>query len=239
MRRRRWALAFLAIAGVAVLGLHNVDTGISPEDETFARRILAEAGYPSERESFGEAGSFGVEIKTIQAVQDAVLRLAGLDKEIPFDRGRELKDIYELKHGLCFDRSRAIEQILTYLAFDVRHVAVYSTARSGALRSVFTPGNRSHALSEVKTAKGWMAVDPNVRWIGLSAAGEPLTVADLRTIDAKTAKWAPEVTQPPHAIFFRPYVYIRGLYSRHGRFYPPYSPIPDVNWGQLAQNFGS
>ena len=239
MRCRRWALAFLMFAGVAVLWLHNVETSLSPEDQGFAKRILAEAGYPTDRQGFGDAASFAADVKAVLAVQDSIIRLADVDQEIPFDRQRDLKDVYELKRGLCFDRSRAIEQILTYLGFEIRHVAVYDTARNGALSAVLTPQNPSHALTEVKTAKGWMAVDPNVKWIGLSPAGEPLSVAKLRTIDTKSAAWASEVTGRPHEIFSKPFVYIRGLYSRHGRFYPPYSPIPDVNWGQLAGNFGN
>jgi hypothetical protein len=33
-----------------------------------------------------------------------------------------------------------------------------------------------------------------------------------------------------------PFTWIYSLYSRHGRFYPPYDPVPDVNWAELAQN---
>ena len=33
------------------------------------------------------------------------------------------------------------------------------------------------------------------------------------------------------------FIYIIGLYSRHGRFYPPYNFIPDINWGEFMYNF--
>jgi hypothetical protein len=36
-------------------------------------------------------------------------------------------------------------------------------------------------------------------------------------------------------IYGAPFTYVYGL-SRHGRFYPPYNAVPDVNWGELAQN---
>ena len=39
-------------------------------------------------------------------------------------------------------------------------------------------------------------------------------------------------------ILGRPFTYLFGLYSRHGRFYPPYTPVPDLDWGQLGYNFG-
>ena len=32
------------------------------------------------------------------------------------------------------------------------------------------------------------------------------------------------------------FVAVYGLYSRHGRFYPPYNLIPDINYGEFIQN---
>lgn len=238
MPRFRWVIAAVGLIGAGLAGLNNVATRLTPDDERFARQILTEAGYPADRAGFGESGQFDAEVKAVQAAQDAVIRVAPKDDEIPFDREREPKDLYELKQGLCYDRSRAIEKLLAVLGFEVRHVAVYATAERGALRAVMTPRNRSHALTEVKTSKGWMAVDPNVRWIGLSAEGSPLSVGDLREIDGERYAWPAQVQGRPHKIFTTSFVFIRGLYSRHGRFYPPYSPIPDVNWGQLVQNIG-
>lgn len=43
---------------------------------------------------------------------------------------------------------------------------------------------------------------------------------------------------PVNALFKRPSVHIRGLYSRHGHFYPPYTPVPDFNVQQLLSNAG-
>ena len=37
-------------------------------------------------------------------------------------------------------------------------------------------------------------------------------------------------------IYSAPFTWVYGFYSRHGRFYPPYNAVPDVNWGELAQN---
>ena len=33
-----------------------------------------------------------------------------------------------------------------------------------------------------------------------------------------------------NGLFSKSFVYLSGLYSRHGQFYPPFTPIPDVNW---------
>ena len=37
-------------------------------------------------------------------------------------------------------------------------------------------------------------------------------------------------------IYRAPYTWLYGVYSRHGRFFPPYNAIPDVNWPEMAQN---
>jgi hypothetical protein len=39
------------------------------------------------------------------------------------------------------------------------------------------------------------------------------------------------------SLYERPMVAVYGLYSRHGRFFPPYNALPDVNYRALTQNF--
>ena len=237
MRRRRGvALAGLA-AMTAVLAVHNVPDAVTEDDIVYGDRILAAAGYEGPKRGFGDLVLFENQIRAIAAVQDAVISMAKLDEEIPFGQAREPRDAFEQKKGLCYDRSRAIEKILAVIGFETRHVAVYGTDKRNALLALLTPGNDSHALTEVKTNKGWIAIDPNVRWMALTAEGQPLTVAGLRSLDMATARWSAGASAAPHPIFRKPYTFVRGLYSRHGRFYAPYSPIPDVNWRQLLENF--
>jgi hypothetical protein len=243
MRRRRGIAAAASALVLAVIAVHNVPDAVTEEDRDYGERILAAAGYTGAERDFGafhafdNLNAFDNQIRAIDAVQDAVISMAKLDEEITFDHAREPRDAFEQKKGLCYDRSRTIEKILGSLGFETRHVAVYGTDKRNALLALLTPGNDSHALTEVKTNRGWMAVDPNVRWIGLTAEGQPLTVAALRSIDMATARWSGNGEAAPHPIFRKRYTFVRGLYSRHGRFYPPYTPIPDVNWRQLVQNF--
>ena len=42
--------------------------------------------------------------------------------------------------------------------------------------------------------------------------------------------------KPPFNIYMKPFIYIYGLYSRHGKFYPPYNLVPDINYGEFIQN---
>lgn len=238
-RRRRSLFAVLVLSLAAILALHNVRSAPTGEDAVYTDRILSAAGYEGLKGGFGDLGDFDNQIRAIRAVQDSVLAVAKDNEEIPFDRTREPRDAYEQRKGLCYDRSRAIEKMLAVLGFEIRHVSVYSTRERNGLMAILTPGNTSHALTEVRTGKGWMAVDPVYRWIGLTKAGQVLDVAALRNLDVESETWAEGITAKPHPIFRGPFVMVRGLYSRHGRFFPPYTPVPDVNWQQLLTNFGT
>jgi len=112
---------------------------------------------------------------------------------------------------------------------------MYSTVETGsAWGALTTPDTISHAITEVKTSRGWMVVDSKTRWAGLTADGRPLDLADVR--DNPKQRWNAKVKSGLPEIYGAPFTYVYGLYSRHGRFYPPYDPVPDVNWVELTQN---
>ena len=237
--RRIWwlLLAGVIVGGGVLLALNDVSSEVSSEDAVYAERILREANHGAIVRQ-GHPARFDEQIRTVLAVQDAVLSVAPGDEGIPFDQTRELSDLYRTRTGLCFDRSRAIEQILKHLGFEVRHAAVYSLKGTGSrLKALLTPGTPSHAVTEVKTARGWLLVDSNVRWIGLTPEGEPVDLSTLQQLDASDHVWHPRLESPMSSIFAAPFTYVLGLYSRHGRFYPPFMPIPDVDWSQLYFNF--
>lgn len=228
-------LAALIVCVAALLSYNDVSTQVTPEDAVYAERILRETGY-ADLVGRTHAANFNEQIETILAVQDAVLSIAPDNKGIPFGRPRELRDLYQARSGLCFDRSRAIEKILSSLGFEVRHAAVYSTKDTGSrLHSFLTPRTQSHAVTEVNTDRGWLVVDSNRRWISLRRDGTPVDLGALRKTKANQT-WDPRLKEPMSSILSGPFSYLYGLYSRHGRFYPPYMPIPDADWGQIHHN---
>lgn len=238
-RRRGLGIGLVLAALIGLAALHNVPSALTAEDRAAIARILAEGGHSALAEANAARLPFDEQMKIVAAAQDAVLTIAPDEPGIAFDRTREPKDLYELRHGLCFDRARAIEKTLAHLGLKTRYAAIYSTAASGsALRSLVTPGVPSHAIVEVSTERGWMAIDSNIRWFGLTADSRPIDLATLRS-DPKLrdAGWHALVKQPLNPILRDGFTYVFGLYSRHGRFYPPYTPIPDVSWPQLAYNF--
>jgi Transglutaminase-like superfamily len=195
----------------------NVDTDPTPEDRAATRAILAP--------------SYQKELDLIRYVQAQVLARSPENRSIPKGQTRELADVMREGRGLCFDRSRAIEKALESLGFETRHVAVY-----GSLLAALLPGIASHALSEVRTTRGWMLVDSVSLWIGIDANQEPVSADRLSAAGADGIDW-PQDQPPINELFEQDFVHVYGLFSRHGQFYPPWTPFPDVNWRELAENF--
>jgi len=237
MKSQRQRFRFAAIllltvpAIAAILAIHAVDNRLSDEDRRVIPRYLTGvAPLPA-------APDYAAQLRFIGAVQAAVLAIApGAGDGLPFDHTREPKDLLEAGSGLCYDRSRAIEKVLRSAGLETRHLALFAIPEGGsALDALLKPGVDSHAVTEVLTRAGWLVVDSNHHWLSLDAAGRPVSIATIaRTARGKSAvDWR---QPPPAGIYNRPFVSVIGLYSRHGRFYPPYDRIPDVNYGELLQN---
>ncbi len=233
MTKRSLLVLILALgAGALVLALHDVPTTPTAEDVAAIANIAHGTAPPPPQRSFED------EIVTIRAIQDAVLTAAPLNEGIPLGQPREPANLLAAKKGLCFDRSRAIEKALTLAGIENRHAFVYES--DGGLQNLIAlakPGVTSHAVTEARTAKGWIVIDSNVAWIGLTAEGDPVSLAELDT-DRRHAMpaWDSGNKAPIASIFRHDFAYVIGLYSRHGRFYPPYTPVPDLDVGQLLYN---
>ena len=228
------------IAGAMVAGaaIHEVKTAVTEEDRAYGTRILERAGYSLSDAAADIHEDFDSQITAILAVQDAVLQATPVGEELPHGRPREPKDLLETGQGLCSDRSRAIEKILGMLGFETRHVAVYWTETYSRIRAFITPGTQSHALTEARTTKGWIAVGSNSRWIGLTADKTVHSIEEIQAHDPFQTEWAAIVPeQVSWQLFSGSFTYVIGLYSRHGGFFPPYDPVPDVNYSELLQNF--
>ena len=78
-------------------------------------------------------------------------------------------------------------------------------------------------------------VDSNAPWVSTDSNDQPISIEAIkRDIENTVAiEWGEE---PPTAIYTKPFTFVFGLYSRHGRFYPPYNFVPDINYGEFFQN---
>lgn len=212
---------------IFVCWFHGVSNEISEQDKIFIPKFTENIAAASPESSYEQ------QIEFIKRVQDSVLTVAPLNKGLPYGQEREPRDLYEAKVGLCFDRSRVIEKILRFNGFETRHIFIYSIKNSNSLKAFATPNVPSHAVTEVKTGRGWLVIDSNDSWISLDTEGNPVSMEILT--ENKTINWQ----NSPPVIYsdIAPFTFVYGLYSRHGKFYPPYNFIPDINYGEFADNF--
>jgi hypothetical protein len=240
-RRVKWVFfsgaMLAALAFATFIAAHNVPVALTEADLEAIPQLLSAAGKPHLTRNVADGRSFEAQTAIVAEVQAAVLATAPKTDPIDFNHEREPKDLLALGYGLCFDRSRVIEKVLTYVGLPSRHVSVYSLGRSQtAIGALLALGTKSHALTEVRTEKGWMAVDPDIAWIGLTHDGNVVSVGALQDNTTTNYDWHALAKTDRNDIFRSKFTYLIGLYSRHGRFYPPYNAVPDINYPQFAAN---
>lgn len=227
MRLLAWATLFLAIAATTLVWASDVDTGLSNADlEAIAALGLGD--------TCGRLETFEEQLGCVRAVQERADALAP-DYECVHEWGvtsHEPAAFLSRRRGCCYDRSRLIEKALAHHGLDVRHVAIFGAdSWTGLVR----PGLRSHSLSEVRTARGWMAVDSIRITVGRTANDAPVDTREL----GRLLRDDPEsLAASDYSAFLRGrFQVVYGLYSRHGGFYEPFIPLPDFDWAQLHHNF--
>jgi hypothetical protein len=217
-------LVFMALVciGVAVT-VYNVPTRPTREDREYAKKILYSVGVTAFRKA-RECKSVEEERRLLQVVQDAVLSASPRSVGIPKGHSREPRDLFELRQGLCYDRSRVIEKILTIMGFRNRHAALFSIEHFDQRKLVLAQGLPSHHVTEVMTRAGWTVLDSNSSWIGFDEQQSCISLSKL--------KWTlPSQRRVSNAdpILATNFIFVYGLYARHGHFYWPYDHVPDIN----------
>lgn len=212
------------LSSTAILLYHNVETSPQAEDIKYIQLIL----NSNEHKDYS-ISSYEEQIKIIKLIQDQVLNHTN-DKNIAIElnKTREPKDIYQLKKGSCHDRSRFIEKALEYYGFKVRHLFLLKNKNNSWL-NILKRGHPSHSVTEVFTKKGWLVVESNYRWLSLDKNESPIPSDKIHQAYTENKLLA----DPPEPIFKDKFIIIPGLYSRHGKFFPPFTPIPDYNLNTL------
>ena len=212
---------FLAFVNVLLALITNVKTDVTKEDDRVFRESLA-LEKPAKDLSFDE------QIKLIKYYQFSLAKTAPFGKPIPDYQSREPVDLLNEGTGLCYDRSRTLDKMFKWAGFESRHVYIIYLNRPvtgeklSTLRALFARGTASHSVTEVKTKKGWLAVDSIQNWIGLTRNGEPVEISEVKARQR-------EMDNVPK-YFKKDYFAIPGMYSRRGQLYQPYIFYPDLNW---------
>lgn len=225
------SLILILLAIIALLYNSRVDNAFTNEDKAYINYYLSGIKDLPENPSYEE------EINLILNIQAKVLEIAPTNKGIPHGSNRGLKDLYETRYGLCYDRSRILEIIYRYKGFETRHISIYSTLNTGSpVKSILTPNTPSHAVTEILTSRGWLLVDSNSPWIAIDSHRQPMSIENIhQAIEGATLRNYLE--KPPIEIYIEPFTYVYGLYSRHGKFFQPYNFIPDINYQEFMANF--
>jgi hypothetical protein len=220
MSIRKISLMISALLVFALSALTNVSNILSHEDISAIRIILG-------TDKVSEIKNFDEEIKMIRWAQVKVVELASDSNPIPDYSDREPMDLLKSKSGLCYDRSRTLDKIYAWLGFEVRHVYILYGQDKTQLNNwnmvkYFFSKSQSHAVTEVKTSRGWVVVDSNSLWISLDKDGLPIPANQiyLRQVDFENI---PGYFLTPHWTF-------PGMYSRRGHLYRPFIPFPEFNW---------
>lgn len=211
-----FALSFLFCLAIYT----NISVSLTPQDKLVFHELGITPLKPNHH--------FADEIETVKSVQKKLLSIApfSIQKGIPDRQEREPIDLLKLRHGLCYDRSRSIDKALQYVGLPTRHVFILYRQNEPFLLTLARPGTASHAVTEVKTSRGWMLVDSNSHWISMTRDSSAVR-ADQIYLRKDEFDEIPESMTTPYYV-------IRGLYSRTGLKYPPYIYFPDIAWGDFV-----
>tara|TARA_B100000780_G_scaffold256071_1_gene205035 strand:- start:126 stop:815 length:690 start_codon:yes stop_codon:yes gene_type:complete len=219
------------------MAIYNVSGAVTEQDNIYIKKILEEAGY--DPQDIQNTENFDEQIQTILAIQNAAFHTTPEVELITLDTPREPENLYIATAAYCGDRARFIDKALRWAGFESRFVSIYENEPNHSFFSTMlakADGKRgmSHALVEVKTAKGWMMVDTRKFWISLTKSGDVINLKELRRHKRGVFKWSDLSKEDKYWLLDRDYYVFYGLYSRHGRFYAPYTKyIPDVNWPEF------
>lgn len=208
----RWLLT-INLCIIAVLFLlasyTNVSTTLTSEDQATFKGLGLGLGFEDQ-------------VSLVRKIQHGVFAKAPVGSGIPDYQSREPADLMRYGQGLCFDRSRTFDKAFHYVGFESRHVYILYRENRPFWRAVFRHGQASHAVTEVKTSKGWMFVDSNSEWVAVTRQGEPVNADDV------WRRFSEFENPPPY--LKDPWWAIRGMYSRKGQFYGAGIPFPEFNW---------
>lgn len=226
-----WGTALFGLGFALVFGLlalNGVDTTVTDDD----REIIAKLQVDDQ---CGDPDDFQSEVECIAAVQSSIFERYP-DTDDAFKKGvtnHSVSDYDERGFGSCYDRATLIEQSLRHYGFNVRRVALYKQQPTPA--HYLKPGIRSHALSEVETSKGWMVVESIDPLLAVDDHNTPYSISKIRDgLRAETLTDRTFRITIPDDFFDGDFVYVYGVHSRHGYFFEPHLPVPEVDWS----NFG-
>lgn len=220
-----------------IFKLSNVSKEITSEDKIYIQKIQDKCHL----KLTAKPKDFKAEIDQIFMVQDSILKYFPVSKKnvgISKNKTREPKDLWENHELLCYDRSRTMEKIFINLGYEVRHVfLITDTLKKNNGFNLFISKRKglvSHAMFEIKLKKGWVLVGTNEKWISVDVNFNAYSAKLLN--DKYKIKFIVQNKNFERIFLSNGFYFIYGLYSRHGRFFPPFNFLPDINYKGFLYN---
>ena len=239
LTRRPWVLSIsITIFVILLLILSNKTLSLTKEDQAYLDSFRHEWHMPSVAQVHKD---FNSEYSFIDQLEHCVINEI-CHQEISHSLFGNIKYYFENKKGFCYDRTALIEKMFLYYNFKFRHIFIYyprNKEKNPGFFDFFRKSTESHAVVEVQTKKGWVLMDSNADWIGISKSGKPFTIKELRKdlydngkIDLKEECTGGIPFWQDHPKFN----YVYGLYSRNGSFFSPHIGLPEINIRMLWYN---
>jgi hypothetical protein len=232
LKTKKWYIIGLTL--ILTIFFHNVDKNITNEDEVYIKLFLENCD-----DCVKKGSTYEEEIRQIIKIDSIVISKIVHDSSIPMGQTREPKDVYLAGHGYCYDRSRVLEKIFIYLGYEVRHVSLFQkNPDQNTILTLLSKELNSHSVSEVKTKKGWVIVGSNKNWVSVDTNNQPYSMKQLckKLQSGQKVDWKITLPSEYDKFYIEECHFIYGVFDRHGKFYPPYTPIPDYNIGELFHN---
>ena len=227
-----YAIVILSLA--LFLNFNHVSTIPNAEDKVYCEKITQLNLDSLDLHNL----SLASQLKLIGQIQRRVINYTEY-KEIPFNQLREPRQLYEQKRGMCFDRARTIEKSLSILGFKTRHVSLYvkSDSSKTTLLDVLTKHLSSHAISEVYVKDKWIYVSSINYFCSFDSCNNLYTFGDIIDVKNRDLRWVFSKNLAEKGYLSSNTFIVYGLYSRHGKMYPPYWSFPDINYKDFLYNF--
>ena len=246
--------ALLILLLLTLFFTFNASPSMSRQDEVYIKAFIHDWKMADVCDSCHR--NFQTEINFISTIQDSVVGNIR-HEQVSFSKAGDVKFYYENRKGFCFDRALLLELFYKYYGFKVRHAFIYYHTDSTATGNLdfLDPKIYSHAMLEIKTVRGWMAVGTNHCWLGIDKDGKLLDLEKIRAELKATGTLALAKNSEEGQPFFTSlplhsnFKFIYGLYSRHGKFLQSVpvekwmkaaglrTHIPDYNIRSLMYNF--
>lgn len=248
---KRLFLAISPLLFFSILFFNSKSISVSATDRNYIHAFANEWRLTSNKDSIHK--DFNSEVQFIKTLQDSVITNVK-HKEIAHRYFGDMAFYFQRRQGFCYDRAALMEKILSFYGFAYRHAFLYFSADSSAPSQIgfFKRGIPSHALFEVKTKKGWMAVGTNNNWFGLTDNDEALDIPQTRKrVKEKclNLKYPCTIGEPFWKTMGENYRVVYGVFSRHGDFFEKdvkkeaslfsgrFHILPDYNLRMLLYNF--